>query len=169
MEHVIYMSLNSCAPYCAKSFAPPPLPDKYVISVIYTGFDRSERVPALDHVTHEHDIISFCVAVDVPDALGITRDAHNALIRKGHQTSDGKGNYCYIITPTIVWDFTPGQSTDGILTDAVSQMSALRTVKLSYPDNGERKTVPLSVKNWWITGGRFSIGDEYGYYARHNK
>lgn len=137
MEHVFNMSLNSCAPYCAKSFAPPQLPDKYAISAFFGGLNRSECNPALNHVTHVHDIITFCVAVDIPDDLSIT--------------------------------LTSGQSTDGILADAVSQMSALHTVKLSYPDNGERKTVPLSVKNWWITGGRFPIGDEYGYYARHNK
>jgi hypothetical protein len=169
MEYVFNMALNSCAPYCAKSFAPPQLPDKYAISAFFGGLNRSERTPALNRVEHEHDIIMFCVAVDIPDDLGISRDALNALIRKGHQTTDGKGNYCYIITPMLAWDFTPGQSTDGILADAVSWMSALHTVKLSYPDNGERKTVPLSVKNWWITGGRFPIGDEYGYYARHNK
>lgn len=167
MEHEFIVELSSYAPHRTDNFAPPPLPDKYAITI---SPPRYEENPALDdREPHYRDIISFCLAVDVPDDLGITHGFTNSLIREGHQTTDGSKDHCYIVAPRLVWGLTPGQSTDDLLTDAVNQISALHTVKLSYPDNGERKVIPLSVKNWWITHGSFPIEDKYFYDARHSK
>lgn len=167
MEHVFVMDLCSFAPHRTDNFAPPPLPDKYAIMVFPYQY---EETTALDgREPHYRDIISFRMAVDVPDDLGITHGFTNSLIRKGHQTTDGSKDHCYILAPRLVWDLTPGQNTDDLLTDAVNQISALHTVKLSYPDNGERKVIPLSVKNWWITHGSFPIDDKYYRDARYKK
>lgn len=142
MEHVFVIDLCSYAPHRTDNFAPPPLPDKYAITI---SPPRYEENPALDdREPHYHDIISFCLAVDIPDDLGITHGFTNSLIREGHKTTDGSKDHCYIVAPRLVWDLTPGQSTDDLLTDAVNQISALHTVKLSYPDNGERKVRALT-------------------------
>ncbi|MFQ9446395.1 MAG: hypothetical protein ACLR4A_02610 [Christensenellales bacterium] len=169
MEHVFHMGLHSFAPHRIDNYGPSPLPDKYAITVDFIPHKtRWDPNPDLDGYTpHYRDIISFCLAVDVPDELGIVHDFSDAMIRKGHKTTDGNGEYCYIIAPQLSWNIMPGQSTDSLLNDAIKQISSLRAVNLAYPDNGERKVIPLSVTNWWVAHGSFPIEDKYKYDARH--
>ncbi len=171
MEHVFHMELHSFAPYRTDNYGPSPLPDKYAITVDYIPHKtRWEDNPDLGgHTPHEREIVSFCLAVDIPDELGITHTSFDDMIRKGHKTTDGSGEYCYIIAPQLSWNITLGQNTDVLLEDAIKQISSLRTVELTYPENGKRKVIPLSVTNWWVTHGSFPIEDKYKYDARHQE
>ena len=170
MEHTFDMMLMSLK--CRGDVTPPASPAKWELAAsVMPGYtDREDNAELHGMIPHEHDVLCVIVSVEIPDDLGVTyNDMTRVLYRAGHRTTDGKGNLCEIIAPTFVWPVVAGQSTDALFQSVVEHMNTMSTVKLSYPDQDERKVVSIPVTNWWVTFAKFPVDNSWRYDARHKR